>query len=176
MRPCAPVIGFLLSSAIACASAPDGGATGGESAQDADGPQGSEGPPDGTDDAGGARVEGVEVTGSAGEYTFSVTVSSPDTGCDRYADWWEVIRPDGSLVYRRILAHSHVDEQPFARGGSPVAVESHDEVIVRVHMNPDGYGDRGQRGSVADGFQPASVGAIAPELASAPPQPETCQF
>ena len=46
-----------------------------------------------------AQVLKVEVTGQSNNYTLAVTISSPDTGCDRYADWWEVITPEGELLY-----------------------------------------------------------------------------
>ena len=82
-----------------------------------------------------AKVTQVEVTPEPNNYTFAVTIDSPDTGCDRYADWWEVITPQGELLYRRVLLHSHVDEQPFERSGGPVAIEPGQEVIVRVHMS-----------------------------------------
>ena len=49
---------------------------------------------------------------------------------------------EGALLYRRILAHSHVDEQPFVRSGGPVPVGASDIVIVRGHMNPGGYGTK----------------------------------
>jgi len=67
-----------------------------------------------------ARVTKVTVSGEANNYNFSVTIASPDTGCDQYADWWEVFTEDGVLIYRRILAHSHVTEQPFTRSGGAV--------------------------------------------------------
>ena len=82
-----------------------------------------------------AAVTAVTATGAPGTYTFSVTVESPDTGCAQYADWWEVLRPDGSLVYRRVLLHSHVDEQPFTRSGGPVNIASNEDIYIRVHMN-----------------------------------------
>jgi hypothetical protein len=79
-------------------------------------------------------------------------VSSPDTGCDQYADWWEVLDEEGQLLYRRVLLHSHVGEQPFARSGGSVSVGTEQIVWVRAHMNSRGYGRVAFRGSVQDGF------------------------
>ncbi|MBT5774058.1 MAG: hypothetical protein HOH95_06740 [Dehalococcoidia bacterium] len=125
-----------------------------------------------------ADVVAVEVSGEAGAYQFAVEVSSPDTGCDEYADWWEVVSEDGSeLLYRRILAHSHVDEQPFVRGGGPVDIESDAVVVVRAHMNTGGFGGAALRGSVDGGFE-----VFTPELrfgaalGSVEPLPEGCAF
>lgn len=165
MRP--RLVSLLAAGGLACTSTPDGGS---DSGPGSDADTGS-GP-----DASAARVEQVDVTGSAGSYTFSVTVRSPDTGCDRYADWWEVLTPGGELLYRRILTHSHVDEQPFTRSGGPVPAQGDDEVIVRVHMSPGGYADAGRRGTVGTGFSEASVGSLAPTLADVPPQPDGCRF
>ena len=66
-----------------------------------------------------ADVVAVVASGESGAYRFAVSVVSPDTGCDRFADYWEVVTPTGALVYRRVLLHSHVDEQPFVRTGGP---------------------------------------------------------
>ena len=123
-----------------------------------------------------AKVTEVEVEGKANDYTFAVTVSSPDTGCDRYADWWEVITPEGELIYRRVLLHSHVDEQPFTRTGS-VAVESDREVIVRVHMSSDGYSSLAQQGTVESGFAATTLSeGFAADLQSIEPLPKNCAF
>ena len=70
-----------------------------------------------------AEVLSVNPNGEPGNYSFSVTISSPDEGCSQYADWWEVISLDGELVYRRVLHHSHVAEQPFTRSGGPVPIK-----------------------------------------------------
>ncbi len=100
-----------------------------------------------------AEILSAAVSGPEMNYTFNVEVKSPDTGCRQYTDWWEVITPDTVLVYRRILAHSHVNEQPFKRSGGPVQIAREQEVIIRAHMNNLGYGQRVLRGSVASGFR-----------------------
>ncbi len=79
-----------------------------------------------------AEIVSVVVSGNENGYSFSVGIKSPDTGCDQYADWWEIISEDGNLVYRRVLAHSHVDEQPFVRSGGPVAVTKEQTVYIRA--------------------------------------------
>ena len=127
-----------------------------------------------------ADVQAVDVTGDAGAYTFAVTVRSPDTGCDQYADWWEVLTPEGELLYRRILGHSHVDEQPFTRSGGPVDVADDATVIVRAHMHPSGYGGAVMRGSKAEGFVVDTSASVtegfAGNLATTPPLPTGCAF
>lgn len=124
-----------------------------------------------------AKVLKVEATGQPRNYDFAVTISSPDTGCDRYADWWEVITPDGKLLYRRILLHSHVDDQPFTRTGGAIAIQSQQPVIIRVHVSPDGYSPMAQQGTVKHGFSektlPANFGI---KLESIEPLPEDCAF
>ena len=42
-----------------------------------------------------------------------VTVQHADTGWDHYADAWEVLAPDGTVLGTRTLLHPHTDEQPF---------------------------------------------------------------
>ena len=124
-----------------------------------------------------ADVVSVEVAGRANAYQFSVKVASPDTGCERYADWWEVVTEDGQLVYRRILAHSHSGEQPFTRSGGPVDIAPDAVVWVRAHMHPGGYGGSVFRGSVQDGFRQAQPAAdFAAGLDDAAPQPDGCAF
>ena len=122
-----------------------------------------------------ADVVRVAVTGSAGSYLFQVTVRSPDLGCGQYASWWEVVTPEGELVYRRVLQHSHADEQPFTRSGGPVPVEADQVVIVRAHMEPGGYAGTVYPGTAASGFQVARVDeGFAAGLARKAPLPESC--
>ena len=124
-----------------------------------------------------AKVTDVEATGEANNYTFAVTITSPDTGCDRYADWWEVVTPEGELVYRRVLLHSHVDEQPFERTGGQVNITPEQPVIVRVHMSPAGYSTLAQQGTVASGFSEVTLPEnFASDLETVEPLPENCAF
>ena len=124
-----------------------------------------------------ADVLEVSVTGNPGAYTFSVTIRSPDTGCNLYANWWEVLSQEGRLLYRRILLHSHVNEQPFTRSGSPTPIQPNQTVIVRAHMHPSGYGGSAQQGTVAAGFKPVNLPAdFAAAVAAQSPQPSGCNF
>ncbi|MEA2011281.1 MAG: hypothetical protein U9N78_11305 [Actinomycetota bacterium] len=62
----------------------------------------------------------IEVSGDA--YRVSATILSADTGWEKYADAWEVRAPDGTVLGTRVLAHPHVDEQPFTRSLGDVDV------------------------------------------------------
>ncbi|MDJ0696182.1 MAG: hypothetical protein QNJ50_17770 [Mastigocoleus sp. MO_188.B34] len=124
-----------------------------------------------------AKVVSVKAQGKAQNYTFNVGIASPDTGCEQYANWWEVLNEEGKLLYRRILAHSHVKEQPFERWGGPVTVSNNEIVIIRAHMNNSGYGTTVFKGSVKDGFKPTQLKAnFAFEVKSQQPQPSGCAF
>lgn len=122
-----------------------------------------------------ADVTAVRVRGGPGKYAFEVEIKSPDVGCRQYADWWEVIDMDGKLLYRRVLHHSHVDEQPFRRSGGPVPIAPETEVWVRAHMNTTGYGGQVFRGSPAAGFRHAELPpSFAADLARQAPLPDGC--
>lgn len=126
---------------------------------------------------GSKQVTQVEVTGDENAYTFNVTIESPDTGCDQYANWWEIVDLEGNLIYRRILDHSHVTEQPFTRAGENIALSKAQEVYVRLHMNNSGYAANAQKGSVASGFQAAELDVeFAKNLTETEPLPGACAF
>ena len=102
-----------------------------------------------------ANITAVTAQGNESNYTFHVTIKSDETGCEQYADWWEILKADGTLVYRRILAHSHPDDQPFTRSGEPVKVTQNETLYIRAHMNKLGYVGDVFTGNVADGFTKA---------------------
>jgi hypothetical protein len=133
--------------------------------------------PSGKQPSENAEVTEVTASGSPGAYSFSVIVSSPDTGCKQYTDWWEVISQSGGLLYRRTLLHSHVDEQPFTRSGGPVEIQADDVVIVRAHMNSSGYGNDAIKGTVDKGFAPLTLPVdFAADMELLTPQPPSCGF
>ncbi|MBT3787247.1 MAG: hypothetical protein HN725_04450 [Alphaproteobacteria bacterium] len=57
-----------------------------------------------------------------GVYRFDVTLRHKDIGWKHYANAWEVLTPDGKILDTRILAHPHVNEQPFTRSLSGVKI------------------------------------------------------
>jgi hypothetical protein len=75
------------------------------------------------EETGCADVIDVVMTAEpGGTYRFNVTVRSADTGWDKYADLWEVRDGAGRVLGERVLAHPHVDEQPFTRGQSGIEI------------------------------------------------------
>ncbi len=124
-----------------------------------------------------AVVVSVTTSGNENAYSFNVGVLSPDTGCSQYANWWEVISENGDLIYRRILGHSHVNEQPFVRSGGSVSISKDQVVIVRAHMNTSGYGNKTFKGSVSGGFVAFETQEnFANDLATQAPLPSGCAF
>jgi hypothetical protein len=135
-----------------------------------------------------AHVKEVNTSGADGAYTFSVTVESADIDCSQFADWWEVLSEDGQLRYRRVLLHSHTDENgtsdpdapgnTFTRSGGPVDIEADETVLVRAHMNEAGYNGDVMRGSVSGGFAPAPDidSSFAADVETQEPLAGECQF
>ncbi|QQA43457.1 hypothetical protein [Pelagovum pacificum] len=84
----------------------------------------------------------VEASLADGSWTFDVTLTHPDTGEEHYADAWRVETPDGEVLGTRELLHPHVNEQPFTRSLSGVAIpEDMTEVVIRASCNVDGWAD-----------------------------------
>ncbi|MCB9451527.1 MAG: hypothetical protein H6672_08810 [Anaerolineaceae bacterium] len=83
-----------------------------------------------------------------GTWMFNVTVCHPDTGWDDYADGWDVVLPDGTVLkpdpdspFTRLLLHPHETEQPFTRSQSGIVIPPDiTQVQVRAHDLVDGFG------------------------------------
>jgi len=87
-----------------------------------------------------ADVIAADMTVQGSMYQISATVSSADTGWDKYADAWVVRTPGGELLGTRQLAHPHVDEQPFTRSlGGVVIPEGIDTVEIAARDSVDGF-------------------------------------
>ncbi|MCP4010820.1 MAG: hypothetical protein GY726_15065 [Proteobacteria bacterium] len=101
--------------------------------------------------AGNADVVNALARNTApGEWSFRVTVSHPDTGWEDYADGWDIVLPDGTVVkpaakeeFTRTLWHPHVNEQPFTRSQGGVKIPAGvNQVTVRAHDKRDGFGGK----------------------------------
>ncbi len=136
-----------------------------------------------------AHIVAVAVTGEAGASRFAVSIESADTGCSRYANWWEILAQDGTLLYRRILGHSHTDANgttdPDAPGNTftrsstqALDIAGTDILYVRAHMNDVGYVGRVMSGTVDQGFTVATdlPTDFAAKVEMQAPQPNGCAF
>lgn len=94
--------------------------------------------------AGEADVVGVEAQRMGeGIYRFDVTLRHDDKGWDHYANRWEVMGPDGTVLGTRVLHHPHEHEQPFTRSLSGVRIpEGVREVSIRAHDSVHEYGGK----------------------------------
>lgn len=92
--------------------------------------------------AGEANVVAVDALRAPdGTWRFDVTVRHADEGWDHYADAWQVLAPDGSVLATRKLLHPHVGEQPFTRSLSGVRIpDGLAEVRIRAHDSVHGNG------------------------------------
>ncbi|MHA1570195.1 MAG: hypothetical protein ACTSWM_00130 [Alphaproteobacteria bacterium] len=85
-------------------------------------------------------VDATAVRQGDGIWRFDVTVRHDDSGWEDYADAWEVLGTDGTVLGKRVLLHPHVNEQPFTRSLTGVAIPAGvAEVVIRAHDNVDGY-------------------------------------
>lgn len=69
-----------------------------------------------------AHVVDATISDDGGTFTIAATVSSNDTGWDKYADAWQVWDEDGAVLGERILTHPHENEQPFTRSQGGITI------------------------------------------------------
>ncbi|WP_420409445.1 hypothetical protein [Hoeflea sp.] len=76
-----------------------------------------------------------------GTYRFDVTVRHADDGWDHYADRWQVLAPDGTVLGERVLLHPHDTEQPFTRSLAGVDIPPDIRAVtLRAHDSRHGWG------------------------------------
>lgn len=86
-------------------------------------------------------INAVKAQESGGLWRFDVTLSHGDTGWDDYADGWRILDGQGNELGLRVLAHPHVNEQPFTRSLSSVRIpDGVTEVRVQARDNVGGWG------------------------------------
>ncbi len=91
--------------------------------------------------AGPADVLGAKAECDAATCTITATVRHADTGWDHYANRFEVVAPDGTILATRILNHPHLYEQPFTRSLPGVRIpESIERVRIRAGDSLHGLG------------------------------------
>ncbi len=87
------------------------------------------------------HIENASAQQSGGSWTISVTLSHPDTGWDHYADGWRVLDENGTELGLRVLAHPHVNEQPFTRSLSGITLpDGTTSIMIQARCNVDGWG------------------------------------
>ena len=90
--------------------------------------------------AGEADVIDAKAERAGGQWRISATIRHGDTGWDHYANGFEVVGPDGTVLGTRVLFHPHVEEQPFTRSHTLAIPEGIAEVTVRALDSVHGGG------------------------------------
>ena len=76
-------------------------------------------------------------------FQFFVTVRHDDKGWDHYANKWDVVAPDGTVLATRTLHHPHENEQPFTRSLGGVMIPAGiSTVTIQAHDSVHGYGGK----------------------------------
>lgn len=88
-------------------------------------------------------VDAAAAQAGDGTWRFEVTLRHADEGWDHYADQWQVVGPDGQVLGTRTLYHPHVNEQPFTRSLSGIAVpDDVQTVTIRARDSVHGHGGK----------------------------------
>ena len=76
-------------------------------------------------------------------YIVHASIRHADEGWNHYADKWDVLAPDGTVLSTRVLMHPHVDEQPFTRSQPEITIPREiGSITIRAHDNVHGYGSK----------------------------------
>jgi hypothetical protein len=87
------------------------------------------------------EVVAVTADKSGTTWRFDVTLKHADEGWDHYADGWGIYLADGTELGYRVLAHPHVNEQPFTRSLGGVKIpDGTTSVIIRPQDKVHGVG------------------------------------
>lgn len=93
--------------------------------------------------AGKADVKSATAQKSGTTWQFSVEVSHADEGWKHYANSFQILTMDGTVLGTRVLAHPHVNEQPFIRSLGGISIpQGTKKVRVRAGDLEHGYGGK----------------------------------
>ncbi|WP_038036487.1 hypothetical protein [Thermopetrobacter sp. TC1] len=88
-------------------------------------------------------VQARAVSTANNTWRFDVTVRHEDSGWDHYADRYEILSMKGRVLATRVLAHPHVNEQPFTRSLYNVRIpKGIKRIRIRAHDSRHGYGGK----------------------------------
>lgn len=90
--------------------------------------------------AGEADILDATAERAGNAWRISATVRHADTGWDHYANGFEIVAPDGTLLGTRVLHHPHVEEQPFTRSHTLAIPEGISEITIRALDSVHGAG------------------------------------
>ena len=89
-----------------------------------------------------AEVVEVGLRPDGAVWRVDVTIRHGDTGWDDYADGWRVEMADGTILGTRVLAHPHVEEQPFTRTLGDVSLpDGESAIFIRTSTNVTGWAE-----------------------------------
>ncbi len=72
-------------------------------------------------------------------WAVSVTLKHADSGWDHYADDWRIVDANGKVIANRVLAHPHIDEQPFTRSQSHIRLPDSGVIYLEAHDKRHGW-------------------------------------
>lgn len=90
--------------------------------------------------AGEADVIDASAERVGGQWRIEATLRHADTGWDHYANGFEIVAPDGTVLGTRVLHHPHVEEQPFTRAHVLTIPDGIGEITVRALDSVHGGG------------------------------------
>ena len=93
--------------------------------------------------AGKADVLAAKAIKIGDSWQISATIKHADEGWKHYANSFQVLSMDGTVLGTRVLFHPHVDEQPFTRSLRGVNIPANTTKIrVRAGDLVHGYGGK----------------------------------
>lgn len=93
--------------------------------------------------AGEADVTAATARDTGGSWTVAATIKHTDEGWKHYANSFQVLAMDGTVLGTRVLFHPHVNEQPFTRSLGGVKIPAGTAKIrVRAGDLVHGYGGK----------------------------------